>query len=204
MPASTSMVQVSSQQELESAVASYIAQGFVVSNRTPESVLMFKKKEFSVLWAVVGLVLCALPLLVYLIVYATQSDRMVEIRIGSAEALQLGSAAHAGDPQMSDDRHYWWDGAEWRRADQEVPPGARRSDDGHYWWDGLEWRPTSGTDAAPDEAPTTLWAPPFVPESAPPTTTAPAAAPGPTDADLDDLVVIKRKPDLPGPESASR
>jgi hypothetical protein len=200
MAATTSMVQVSSQQELESAVASYIAQGFVVSNRTPDSVLMFKKKEFSVIWAVVGLVLCALPLLIYLIVYATQSDHMVEIRLGAGgEAAQLGSA----EPQMSDDRNYWWDGAEWRRADEEVPPNARRSDDGHYWWDGVEWRTTAVSGEAAADAPTSLWAPPAVPD-AEPATTMPAKSAQPSDADLDDLVVVKRRPDdLPRPESPS-
>jgi hypothetical protein len=199
------MVHVSSHQELESAVLSYIAHGFVVGNRTPASVLMFKKKEFNVIWAVVGGLLCALPLVIYLIVYATQSDEMVEIRLGSgAGAASLGSGSPAGEPQMSDDRHYWWDGAEWRRADQEVPPNARRSDDGHYWWDGREWRTTAVPGDGAADAPTSLWAPPGGPDAEPTTTTASAAPAEPSDADLDDLVVVKRRPDdLPPPEPTS-
>jgi hypothetical protein len=43
--------------------------------------------------------------------------------------------------QMSDDRRSWWDGATWRDAEHEVPPGAQRSTDGQFWWDGQAWRP---------------------------------------------------------------
>lgn len=47
---------------------------------------MIKKKEFSVLWAVIGLLICIIPLLIYLIIYATESDKVVEIRVrGSSQ-----------------------------------------------------------------------------------------------------------------------
>lgn len=159
MAATASTLQVHSAQELESAVTNYVALGFVVSNRTPDSVVMYKRKEFNVVWAIVGLVLCLLPLLIYLIVYAVERDQMVEIRLASAgAAAQVGSGA--GDPRMSDDRHYWWDGSSWRNADQEAPPGARRSDDGHYWWDGTEWRRVPEGASPASTAETGLWAPP--------------------------------------------
>jgi len=85
MAATTSVINVPNVQALESTVTSYIAKGFVVSNRTTNSAVMFKKKEFSILWAVVGFVLCLLPLLIYLIFYAAQSDQMVEIRVVSGD-----------------------------------------------------------------------------------------------------------------------
>lgn len=45
---------------------------------------MQKAKSFSVLWAVIGFLLCLLPLLIYLIVYAMQPDvSLVEIIIGT-------------------------------------------------------------------------------------------------------------------------
>jgi ABC-type Fe3+ transport system permease subunit len=75
------VVQVSDQAQLESTINSYIAEGFSVQNRTPAMAVLYKKKEFSVLWAVVGFIFCVLPLLVYVIVYASQSDQYVEIRL---------------------------------------------------------------------------------------------------------------------------
>ncbi|HEX4750249.1 MAG TPA: hypothetical protein VH302_11960 [Bryobacteraceae bacterium] len=69
-------------QVLEAQVTSYLAQGYIVANRTADSVTLQKKKEFNVLWAVVGFVLCLLPLLIYLIVYVTKPDvEIVEIVI---------------------------------------------------------------------------------------------------------------------------
>ena len=72
MSSAVMTVPVTSVDELESAIMSYIAQGFTLQNRTPAAVTMFKKKEFNILWAVIGFFLCILPLLIYCIVYATQ------------------------------------------------------------------------------------------------------------------------------------
>ncbi len=70
---------------MEAAITSYVAQGFIVVNKTAQSATMQKKKEFKILWAVIGFILCVLPLLVYLIVYATQADvEVVEIVAESA------------------------------------------------------------------------------------------------------------------------
>jgi len=67
---------------MEQVITSYIAQGFVVVNKTETSTTLQKKKEFKLVWAVIGFVLCLLPLLIYLIVYATQSDvEVVQIHI---------------------------------------------------------------------------------------------------------------------------
>ncbi|MGH2959813.1 MAG: hypothetical protein ACRDKE_09425 [Solirubrobacterales bacterium] len=89
---------------LDATISSYIVQGYVVQNRGADFVVMFKKKEFSVLWAVVGLILCLIPLIIYLIVYAAESDKMVEIRV---EAM----APSAGGIQYSEDGNYYWDAA---------------------------------------------------------------------------------------------
>lgn len=65
---------------MESSITSYIAQGFVVVNKTAKAATLQKKKEFKIVWAIVGLILCVLPLLIYLIIYATQPDvEVVEI-----------------------------------------------------------------------------------------------------------------------------
>lgn len=84
MATSVHRITVSTPQEMEQTITSYIAQGFVVQNKTPTSATLFKRKEFNIVWAVIGLLFCALPLLIYLIVYATEQDRMVEIVITSA------------------------------------------------------------------------------------------------------------------------
>ncbi|MBV8831794.1 MAG: hypothetical protein JO108_21500 [Acidobacteriaceae bacterium] len=67
---------------MEQVITTYIAQGFVVVNKTETSATLQKKKEFKLVWAVIGFVLCLLPLLIYLIVYATQPDvEVVQIQI---------------------------------------------------------------------------------------------------------------------------
>ena len=43
------------------------------------SATLSKKKEFSVLWAVIGFLICLFPLLIYIIWYAVQTDKVVEI-----------------------------------------------------------------------------------------------------------------------------
>jgi hypothetical protein len=137
MAANVQQINVASPEELEGVIMSYIAQGFAVSNRTAESVTLFKKKEFNVIWAIVGFFLCLLPLLVYCIVYATQDDEMVVVRVG-ALPLALGAS---GEVKLSDDRQWWWDGARWRDTEVESPPAAKLSEDGQRWWDGVDWRP---------------------------------------------------------------
>jgi hypothetical protein len=151
MAASVQQIDVASEQQLESTIASYIAQGYVVSNRSAGSVTLFKKKEFNILWAVIGFFLCLLPLIVYCIVYATQSDQMiiVNLRTGS----DAGELA-AGELTWSEDREWWWDGRQWRDALREIPPGAVLSEDGASWWDGKTWRKAAvaATPAEPQAA----------------------------------------------------
>jgi hypothetical protein len=137
-------VNVNSSEELESAIMSYIAQGFTVSNRSAESVTLFKKKEFNILWAVIGFFLCLLPLIVYCIVYATQSDQMVVIKVGSGPAAVTSGFDAATGVTWSEDRQWWWDGSRWRDTHVELPPDAMVSDDGHNWWDGVAWRAVPG------------------------------------------------------------
>jgi hypothetical protein len=145
MAALVHQVSVFSEAQLESTIGSYIAQGYAVANRTPRSVTMLKRKEFNVVWAIVGFFLCLIPLLIYAIVYSTQSDQMVEIRIIDAAALALPSPASV---QTSADGRWWWDGAAWQDIEMSAPPNAQRSPDGRFWWDGERWRAMPGTIAS--------------------------------------------------------
>lgn len=79
MSAKMQRLTVDSVNAMEQAITSYITQGYSVVNKTATSATLVKKKQFSVLWAVIGFLVCLLPLLVYLIIYATQSDQVVEI-----------------------------------------------------------------------------------------------------------------------------
>ena len=100
-----------------------------VQNRTEASVTMFKKKEFNVLWAIIGFFACWIPLIIYAIVYSQQSDETVVIRVGGFTAVS-----------WSADRKWWSnDGTNWHDAVPQMPSGATLSDDGHYWWDGSAW-----------------------------------------------------------------
>jgi len=79
---SVKKITVDSKESLAFTTTSYLAKGFVVANSTPEKVVMQKKKEFKALWAIVGLILCVVPLLIYIIVYVIQPDvEIVEISI---------------------------------------------------------------------------------------------------------------------------
>jgi hypothetical protein len=138
--ATVQQLNVSNTAELESTISSYIAQGFVVSNRTVDAVTLFKKKEFNIIWAIIGFFACVIPLIIYTIIYSTQSDQMVVIRVG-------------GILKWSEDHKWWWDGAKWKLAAEEMPPGVQVSDDRRMWWDGTTWQPM------PTGAPSALAAP---------------------------------------------
>lgn len=111
MATAVSNFPIYSEAQLEQAITSYIAQGYMLSNRTPTSATMFKKKEFSILWLVIGLILCVVPLLVYLIIYANESDKMVQIYLADpATAPGLAPPAYG---QLSPDGRWQWNGAQW-------------------------------------------------------------------------------------------
>jgi len=86
--------------QMESAVTGYIAQGFLVANRTTSSVTLVKRKQFSIVALVIGLILCVVPLLIYLVYYLTQQDQLIEISLA-----QIG--------QLSPDGHWSWSGSAW-------------------------------------------------------------------------------------------
>jgi hypothetical protein len=75
-------IPVSNANAMEQVITSYIVQGFILVNKTETSATLQKKKEFKLVWAVIGFILCLLPLLIYLIVYATQPEvEVVQIQI---------------------------------------------------------------------------------------------------------------------------
>ena len=105
MAATTQVVPVPAAEYLDQAIQGWIVQGYTVANRTPYSVVMVKPKKFEPLWAVIGFLFCVIPLLVYLIVYATQEDQVVEIRVVPP--------LPPGQGPLSSDGMFRWDGYAW-------------------------------------------------------------------------------------------
>jgi hypothetical protein len=126
---------VHDESQMTQTINLHVVQGYVVASRDSNSVTLVKRKEFSIVWAVVGFFLCLLPLLIYLVVYATQQDQMVHVRMVAPQHVR------GGLPMLSDDRRFWWNGVAWQDANALPPPTAQRSPDGTQWWDGVEWRP---------------------------------------------------------------
>lgn len=87
MAAQVQVIEVSTPTEVDAAISSCVVQGYVMANRTPTSATMVKRKEFSALWAVIGFLVCVIPLLIYLIMYAAETDKVVEIRVSQNAAL---------------------------------------------------------------------------------------------------------------------
>src|SRR5258708_12675568 len=82
---------------------------------------MLKRKEFSILWLVIGLLLCLVPLLIYLIIYASESDKMVQIYLADPATGPAVVQPPAG--QLSPDGRWRWDGLQWVPV-PALPPSA--------------------------------------------------------------------------------
>jgi hypothetical protein len=76
---------VHNQAELESTVARLVGQGGVVQDQTGDEVHLFLKKKMNVVVLVVGLILCLVPGLAYLIWYSTaDQSQAITVKIGDA------------------------------------------------------------------------------------------------------------------------
>ncbi|MEZ5142526.1 MAG: hypothetical protein R2726_08425 [Acidimicrobiales bacterium] len=79
---------VNNHAELESTVQRLVAQGGVVQNQTEDSVDLYLKKKMNVVVLVVGLILCLVPGLAYLIWYSTaDQNQAITVKVGSAPTL---------------------------------------------------------------------------------------------------------------------
>jgi len=108
------VIRVATTDELRALTARYVIQGYVVVTQDATSALLIKRKQFNMIWAVIAFFFCVLPLLVYLIYYAFQSDQVVQIVL----------APQAAAPQtqlISPDGKFYWDGAAWQPMEQDNP-----------------------------------------------------------------------------------
>jgi hypothetical protein len=158
MAANVQSLVVGSSQELHHVMNQYVARGYNVTTQGFSNATLVKRKQFNMVWAVVGFFFCLIPLAIYLIVYATEKDQIVEITVNplapgatSGQLSPQSGLSPMGDsyeakagtqiPTMTQDRQWWWDGADWRDTHKEAPPLAPRSSDQRQWYDGVEWRP---------------------------------------------------------------
>jgi hypothetical protein len=136
------VVSVPDEQALESEVARFVMGGYSVVNRTPAAVTLVKRKQFNIAIAVLGFLFCVIGLVVYAIVYASEKDKYVEIRVQRTQAATFSA-----------DGRWWWDGAKWVDTELVVPLGMERSPDGRAWFDGVRWRPVPAAEAPRQLAP---------------------------------------------------
>lgn len=151
-------IDVTEPEQMQMEITRLVSAGFTVANQNNRSVTLVKRKQFSIPILIIGFLLCVIPLLIYLVVYAMQKDEIVEIRlIDKPAATPYRASDHVpvdgentvsveGAPviQVSPDGSEWWDGTEWQPTATSYPPQALRKPDGSQWWDGQNWRPVPG------------------------------------------------------------
>lgn len=122
------VMHVATPEEFQAATTRYLVQGFTVVAQDATSVLLLKKKEFNIIFAIVGFFFCVLPLAVYVIYYLTQSDQIVRITL----APPAMSAWSTNPPPP---------GGSLAQPGLPMTPAQVISPDGKYYWDGRAWQP---------------------------------------------------------------
>jgi hypothetical protein len=128
---------------MDRLIATYAVSGYTVASRTANETVLIKRKQFSIALLIIGLLLCVIPLLVYLVVYALQKDEVVVLRVNATEVAPPAVAVRTqsvDDIKWSDDRLSWRDGDAWVDVAIAIPPVCPLSNDLRQWWDGSTWR----------------------------------------------------------------
>ncbi len=74
-------VKVHTEHDMERSINSYIANGYMVMNKTSDSAILSKPKKFNVAIGIISFLFCVIGLCIYAIIYSCQSDEIVEIVI---------------------------------------------------------------------------------------------------------------------------
>jgi hypothetical protein len=208
--------------QLEATVQTLMAQGGVVQNLTDTEITLYLKKKINVVVLVVGLILCLVPGLAYLVWYTTSDqNQLITVKIGSP-------------PTIRTDQDHWYEPAVGGSTAGSVTSGPtvdttvaapqidaapthvheNVSDPGVTSLDKAEAEapPVDPPPSLhPTEPPTTVPDGGFKPDAAPdpapaptdgPTTTTTTTAPEPTGSDPDSAVSTG-SPDSGSPDSGS-
>lgn len=141
-------VVVHSKEQFDMAVQQYLVMGYGPRQMTAELAILVRPGSQSslgcgfVFWLFVFFPIAIIMLLNH---NKQQGESTVTIRLDDSGGLSLGAPPSAtpampSELMMSEDRSYWWDGANWIRADEATPPMAKKTGDGTLWWDGEEWQ----------------------------------------------------------------
>jgi hypothetical protein len=98
---------VPSAEALHHAIRDLVGQGFIIRASTPYDAHLYKAKRFQPIWAVIGVALCILPLLIYLLVYLVQQDQSVYV------VVQTRLPQPAPPPPVAPRTQPYWDGNQW-------------------------------------------------------------------------------------------
>ena len=95
----TETVWVNTEDEFRVTIDRYLAQGGVVQNQTPGATTLYVKKQMNIVVLVVGLVLCLVPGIAYLIWYSmADQNQVITVRIGKPD--NIGGYKGGGHDQV--------------------------------------------------------------------------------------------------------
>jgi hypothetical protein len=177
---------VSSADQLNATVTTLVAQGGVVQNQAEGEVQVYLKKKMNVVVLVVGLILCLVPGLAYLIWYSTaDQNQQITVKIGQPTSINTQHTHWYDQPAV--------DGASPGTVPPEIKPPASAPEVAQA--PGAQAIPPTTT---PLGAPIPVQDAPTVPEAAyPPPAYPPPAAPAPPAAEYPPMPPTPPAPPAP-------
>lgn len=144
---------VHNREELDQKVRYLVERGGIVQDQRDDEVIVFVKKKMNVVVLVVGLILCLVPGIAYLIWYLTaDQNQLMHVKIGRAPNI---GGYHPKEE---------YDTSGGASANAGPPPAGLPAQDGATQ---IPTMPQPSTDAAPVTPPSTA-TPPSTPPQAPP------------------------------------
>lgn len=103
-------IETYSRPEYEGTLVNLQRQGWAVATYTPVVAHLRRNRDLSVaaivLLLLFGWLLCWIPLIVYLVVFALTQTSTITVRLWGPDAVPVGT--------LSEDGCWWWDGQGWQ------------------------------------------------------------------------------------------